>query len=109
MFFTSSFVNSSDKALSFSESSVAAGKVPEPGIEIGAESTRVFVRGRRPKDVVVVAVGGGGGGEVIGDSGGAPLGENSDSTSKGRVQNEPDRQSKVYLPSRSSKLSSASI
>lgn len=102
-------MNSSDKALSFSGSSVAAGKVPEPGIEIGAESTRVLVRGRRPKVVVVVAVGGGGGGEVIGDSGGAPLGENSDSTSEGRVQSKPDKQSKVYSPSRSSKLSSASI
>lgn len=113
-------MNSSDKALSYSAFSSGAaakdeeGTVPEPGIEMGLESTRVLVRGR-PKDVVVVAVGGGAGGEVSGDSGEAPLvfGANSDRTSM-RIQGkscklDSIRWSKNYLPSRSSKLSSASI
>jgi hypothetical protein len=74
--FCSSLENASDNPSSSNSSVVSEPKLgPNPGMDLGRASTRVFVRGLE-NDVVVVAVGGGGGGDTRaspGDCGGIPL------------------------------------
>jgi len=61
----SSFAKSDERASS-SSSTVGSRLLPDPGIDVGGASTRVFVRGR--PNVVVVATDGGGGGGDEGDN-----------------------------------------